>query len=212
MAGKKKTKEDTRVNPFRPYLKELRLAYSRIDSSPVNRFDWLLRFAYEDLSALSAGQRSDRIWEMLVFGANGAEPDDFGVDETYRRVFRLTDRGDASWSVWAKDLLNKFQAAMKQNLDAYFSSDGWKHRKAANAETIWYISGDYRILKLPPPPFPLDVLIDVAFDLVKTQCERIRQCERCKKPFVEKRKGRARFCSRKCSGYVKLKKWRQRQK
>src|SRR5262245_32495241 len=80
MATLKRTKgvQQVKQDAFRPHMKELRLAYRRIGSSPIKRLDWLVRFAYENPAALSAGQLTDRRWDLIMFSARGAKPEEFG--------------------------------------------------------------------------------------------------------------------------------------
>jgi hypothetical protein len=112
------------------------------------------------------------------------------------------------------DMFSKsFQEKMKANFQAYFSRGGWSHKRPDIEEKLVfdYNPAEGQMQYIGTAPQPVDFLVDYSFDLLKAGRDRMRKCERCKKPFVEKRKGRARFCSRKCSAYVKLKNWREKE-
>src|SRR5262245_14642440 len=123
MAKKKKDKD---IEEQKQELKELRLAYKRMNSSPVKRLDWLLRFAYEDLSALSAGQLSDRTWELVIFAAKGAKPEEliWAVDREdipppawpYWDAMLLIPSDSAAQTAAARTL-ESFHKEMKKNFD-----------------------------------------------------------------------------------------------
>lgn len=201
---------DPFLDPFRPYLKELKLAYKRMNSSPIKRLDWLLRFAYEDLSSLSAGQLSDRRWELVMFAGEGAKPEKLDAPDSSNPLLLLPDHNPAL----TDRFLRSFQEEMKANFQGYFSPKGWRYKRPEIEEFLVfdYDPAKYQVQYTGTLPGPVEFLVDISFDLLKAGRDRMRKCERCKKPFVEKRKGRARFCSRKCSAYVKLKKWREKKK
>ena len=50
-----------------PVMKELELAYSRIDGKSIKRLRWLLDFAESDFDKLSEGKLVDVGWEMAAF-------------------------------------------------------------------------------------------------------------------------------------------------
>jgi hypothetical protein len=104
-----------------------------------------------------------------------------------------------------------FQEKMKANFQAYFSKEGWHYKRSeAEGRIVFDAPEFYQVKYTGTYPGAVDFLVDISWDLLTAEFERMRRCERCKKPFVEKRKGRARFCSRQCSAYVKLKNWREK--
>lgn len=65
------------VKPFADQtIKEMRLAYARINGSSVRRLRWLLNFADLNLDELSEGQLIDVRWEVALFGLN-VDPNDY---------------------------------------------------------------------------------------------------------------------------------------
>src|SRR5262245_10758718 len=143
MAKKKKIKprgEQIQEQIFQPHLKELRLAYKRMNSSPIKRLDWLLRFAYEDLSSSSAGQLSDRKWELSMFAGEGTKPEKLGHLLTHSYVHFLLPEPHTPAAT--DNFLKSFQEKMKANFQAFFSTKGWSNKKSEVEETLVFDSKD----------------------------------------------------------------------
>src|SRR5215813_13620590 len=133
---KDKTIEKQKRGIFTPYLKELRLAYKRMNSSPVKRLDWLLRLAYDDPSTLSAGQLADRVWEMVMFAARGAKPEELSRAPARGEIplpalqhwdAAVLLPSDSAAQAATMRTLESFHEEMKKNFDAYFSVTGWRY-------------------------------------------------------------------------------------
>src|SRR5262245_48356479 len=100
----------------------------------------MLRFAYEDLSSLSAGQLSDRKWELTMFAGEGTKPEELGHLPTYFYVRFLLP--DPHAPAEADTFFRSFQAKMKANFQAFFSTKGWSHKKSEVEEKLVFDSKD----------------------------------------------------------------------
>jgi hypothetical protein len=64
-------------------IKELTLAYKRINGAPAKRLQWLLNLSELDLEALSEDRPADLRWEVVVFGL-GRKPEQLTRDREDR--------------------------------------------------------------------------------------------------------------------------------
>src|SRR5262245_22543725 len=216
MRNKRKPGPGQRVLKLEPIKlpRELLLAGRRIGASPTKRMKWLLTFAYMNLDDLSEGQRSDLVWEVKAFmlPPNIAEPASssrLGVLLALNRGF-VVEREEISDST-----VQTFQEFAKSGLQAAFFEGGWKFTYPERTETIslglklgeksWPGgSGQFDIPSLK------ELFETTSFDLVKAEMGRLGTCAnpRCRKPFVAEKEGKGRFCSPRCSAYVRTARFR----
>lgn len=181
--------------------REVALARERIGTTRIAELKWLLKFAYADLERMSGGQRDDLGWEFVAFSFDApvAQPVDYAVR------FQLEPRVH----VHPEDL-RRFHESAREGLDSFFSS-GWEMTRPEVFER----------LKVGTRPFAFESpknyqprRVRYAFDLVRANCDRLLICSnpKCKKPFVVEKKGRGQFCSPRCSAYVRILRFRTKQK
>jgi hypothetical protein len=210
--GRKETNRFADLPPI-ALPKELELASSRIGDSSVRRLKWLVNFAALGLDGLSQGQRSDLGWEIKAF----LFPSDIQSAITkwggnygygYASLFALIvheplDRGAIS--------VEKFQAFTKSGLESAFHHGGWEFTYPRRTEKVSLMSKEGEVAVLwfdrnsPTQAFEITV-----FDLIKAERERLGLCgnERCRKPFVTEKKHKGKFCSPRCSAYVRTARFR----
>ncbi len=107
-------------------------------------------------------------------------------------------------------LVRKFQMLLGQGFDDFFySMTGWKISRPPTEESLIYNAGEI-MTRGSNPPSPEIRLINLAFDLVKAEGERLILCNnpKCRRRFVSARKDRAMYCSPRCSAYVRVNKAR----
>lgn len=191
--------------------KEIKLASGRVGTKPVDRLRWLLDFAEEDLAALSQGQLSDRGWEVAAI----LLPPDFQSRTDYTTgldLLTLTQpiRNGLTKRV-PEQLVQKFHHQLKQGLDSLFKGPGWEISEPEKRKKLILIDPPhYGSAVQVDIPRPEDRLIMATFNLFEAERGRWGNCgnPNCKRPFVTARKGRAMFCSPRCSAYVRVNKAR----
>jgi hypothetical protein len=250
MAKKKITKKTKAMLPSAPPpdfgipIRELELAYHRINGTPTRRLRWLLEFAYLDLNKLSEGRLADLRQELLVFGLNRnpANPLDIALDfhlltfplpmnESIPRseIEKLISKGTTEEEHKQHDqavqaerrkgaplwLMNRFQETMRAAFDKLFEGEQWRVTRPSHEEgiAINVRNKDGALWAQNPPSFTAEeILLIQAIDLIKAEKARLKRCEnpKCSRSprFVAAKKTRARFCSAKCSAYVRVNKAR----
>src|SRR5262249_33184537 len=110
----------------------------------------------------------------------------------------------------------------KAGLLAAFSPGGWEFTYPRRTETITLdsreggkkiglVSTGFFTLDIPSLEQNLKEVFEItSFDLIKAEMDRLGICgnPRCRKPFVTEKKGKGRFCSPRCSAYVRIAKFR----
>lgn len=205
---KSKAHEDVIRQRLAPVLKELQLAYGRIKPSPIARLQWLIDLSYEDIASLSAGQLSDREWDMVMFGVE-VKPEELLLLENNIALMK--------YDFLSRDrhaLLTSFQKVLKIKIDRLLDDQPWIHTDPTITRSISLPGSRVADQTTNMDLDPLTWLMGTAFNLAEAEQPRLHRCANpgCKKLFIEKRKGRARFCSRKCSAYVRVKNWRKDQR
>jgi len=202
------TTAELRRKTLAPVMKELQLAHKRINTSPISRLQWLIDLSYEDLSSLSAGQLSDREWDMVIFGVE-VKPEDLLLLENKIAIIK--------YDFLSKDrhlLLADFQKLLEIKINRLLAGEPWKHTFPKITKTISLSGSEEGDETARVDIDPGTWLLGTAFTLAKAERPRLHRCANpsCEKLFIEKRKGRARFCSRKCSAYIRVKNWRKEQR
>ena len=194
--------------------RELVLATKRIGEAPIKRVKWLLEFAYMNLEDLSEGRRSDLAWEVRAFVLLSigelvtSSKKDMNVNVMTAFVRVQTEQV-------SDETVRKFQAFTRCGLQAAFFEGGWEFTYPKRTEKIslglkagdesWPGgSGQFEIPSLK------ELFETNSFSLVKAEMGRLGLCAnlRCQKPFVTEKKGKGRFCSPRCSSYVRIAKFR----
>jgi len=206
------------------FYRELELARKRVGLESVDRVRWLLDFVSKDIENLSQGQETDMKWEILGFSTPlkfEIPPIEYGSAWFMIRNQRYLDQLEASGKEINRDAnlgwlsIEAVHSQLKQNLDGFFNTKNefgswWKITRPPTKERMGFN------LKSGTTTHFFDVfdlsvdyinLINVgAFDLVHAARERLGVCKnpRCQRRFVAIRKGRAKFCSARCSAYVRI--------
>ncbi len=199
-------------------LDALALARTRVGTYPAKRLRWLLKFAYLDWDSLGADRAGDLRWEVAEFGLNkkpaqlrhGPDMDIALVGLSYapHGATAETDKGASP------ALIRQFQATMRAAFEILFLGQQWRVVRPTYEERIalFIKAKDGSYWADNPPPFTgHDFLLMQAIDLIKTEKERLKLCQnpRCAtKRFVAEKKGRAFFCSPRCSAWVRVNKAR----
>ncbi len=187
--------------------KEIRLANGRVGITAVARLKWLLDFAYEDLSNLSQGQLSDRGWEVAALVIDLDFRTSFA--EGIQLIFSVLDKStpnDPTRKV-SEHLIRKFHDLLRQGVDDFFKGSGWKITEPERERRIGLTGPPHHLrFMVVDGVRPEDQLIIKAFNLFDTEVDRLGNCRNpnCKRLFVAARKGRAFFCSPRCSAYVRV--------
>jgi hypothetical protein len=112
-------------------------------------------------------------------------------------------------------LMERFQRTMRAAFDKLFEGEQWRVTRPSHEEGIAIGVKDKTgaLWAQNPPSFTAqDLLLIQAIDLIKAEKARLKRCENPKCPrnprFVAAKKTRARFCSAKCSAYVRVNKAR----
>ena len=175
--------------------RELDLARARLDAK--GRAQWLLEFAYADLSQLSQGARADLSYEVLAFGAQDA----VSLGVTLMGAFMVDD---------VAKLVESFQREVRERFDQARAGHSWtftypQREKEVSLFNRFAVSAE-KVKPQKGTKVWIENLLAAATDLVEKDREKFGICEnpRCKSPFVAQRKGRVRFCSPRCSAYVRV--------
>jgi hypothetical protein len=201
-----------------PAMKELELAYDRINGNSIRRLRWLLNFAYGDFDKLSEGKKVDVGWELAAFA----------LPDNPRRLSpdALLDASTILWDDKVPEhpnvpvlilqdpkpslvLVRSFQEQMKKDFETLYSGE-WlaftypqKIKRIAiphlsRKPDMWEALAAHELLKLR------------AFELLEAEKDRLWVCENpnCKKKFVSAKQGRTRFHSPTCSAYVRIRRSR----
>ncbi len=193
--------------------REITLASERLGKTPTSRLKWLLQFAQSDLDSLSAGRWADVGWEVAAFSL----PEKIlagkgGIEEKKNAMVSLVLLVPLSPKPWTvpQEIVRKFHNSIKQGFEAFFGG-GWEIERPAIKEKIVYAGGQTRI-RSGVFPGAITVLSLRAFDTISAEIQRIGKCEspRCGRPFVADKKGRGRFCSPRCSAYVRIARFRKK--
>jgi hypothetical protein len=164
---------------------------------------------------LSEGRRSDLAWEIKAFvlPANIAE-----LVASFSRA-SLLDVGSTLVRVEAEQVSDEtvraFQAFVRAGLQAAFFEGGWEFKRPEKTEKVSLglkVGGESWPGGAAQFDFPsLKEIFEVtSFDLVKAEMARFGLCANphCRKPFVTEKEGKGRFCSLRCSAYVRMAKFR----
>jgi hypothetical protein len=191
--------------------KDLVLAAERIGHTSIKRLKWLLTFSALDLNGLSQGQLSDLVWEIKAFLF---PPDIQSViqkhsNDGYRVLFVVLenepgDRGAIS--------VEKFQAFVKHGIESGFHG-GWEFTYPKRTEKVGFKSKEGEVTPLEFDVTSARQAFEVTvFDLMKAERDRIGLCanERCRKPFMTEKEDKGRFCSPRCSAYVRMSRFREK--
>jgi len=219
----KPLKQKARKVDFASTARELNLAYGRVDSVPTRRLKWLLDFASLDLNTLSEGRLADLRWEVVVFGLNreleqlGDEQELFFDLGTLRSPLFPPKSPEAMIAEVNKgaslDLMREFQRTMHTAFDTLFDGEQWRVARPTREEGIALpirTKTGARWAQNPPAYLGHDILLMQAIDLIKAEKDRLKICDnnKCKRRFVAAKRTRARFCSSKCSAWVRVNKAR----
>jgi hypothetical protein len=217
MRNKKNRAAHQRVVKWEPIKvpKELVLAGTRIGETPIKRVKWLLAFAYMNLDDLSEGRRADLAWEIKAFvlPANIAQ-----LVASFSKA-SLLDVGPPLVRVEheqvSDETVRAFQAFARAGFQAAFFEGGWQFERPKRTERIslslkageesW--PGGAAQLDFPSLK---ELFESTSFDLVKAEIARFGICAnpRCRTPFVTEKEGKGRFCSPRCSAYVRTARFR----
>jgi len=205
------------------FPRELELARERVGPEPVDRVRWLLSFVDKDIGRISRGQETDLRYEILAFSSppKPKSPQDRQDSTLFllRDALHL-DRLEASGKeITREDRLSwlsieEIHSRLKQKLDGFFSLKGWKVERPPITEEMVFDPRHGTTMKIVSKqsrtPDLINLIIIWAFDLVYSERERLGICKspRCQRRFVAIRKERAKFCSPRCSAYVRVSKKR----
>ncbi len=203
--------------------RELVLAGNRIGESSTKRMKWLFSFAGLNLDNLSEGQRSDLAWEIKAFLLPLRTTE---VLASLKRDERTIVPSSNAGLLAAQNVLialtvveepvsdetmRRFQDFVKVGVKAAFGH-GWDFTYPQRTERLRL--GDRGPIR-PVGPFrsfpPLkEVFETTSYDLIKGEMDRLGECAnpRCRKPFVTEKAGKGRFCSSRCSTYVRIARFR----
>jgi hypothetical protein len=176
--------------------RELKLANNRLNAK--GRARWLLEFAYLDLSQLSQGARSDLSYEVYAFGL---------TDHPTSSV----DAAMLHFAAHKTDDLNKltedFQKEARDRFDEAIAGGAWVFQYPEVSRHLRL----FHQIKIPATTFTaqnfgVNRLLKIATDLLDKEQGKFGVCNnpRCQRPFVSQRKGRVKFCSPRCSAYVRV--------
>ena len=200
--------------------RELSLAGKRIGAGSTKRMKWLLSFAYMNLDDLSEGQRSDLAWEINAFILPGKTNEFLASSKPGIISMNFDPKIVSAAAIPASDAtVRTLQDFTKAGLQAAFSG-GWEFTYPKRTETITLDSrGSEKkvglvftgFFDIPSLEQALKEIFETtSFDLIKAEMDRLGICgnPRCRKPFVTEKKGKGRFCSPRCSAYVRIAKFR----
>lgn len=185
---------------------------------------WLLDFAYRDLSKLDKKGVIDTGLEILAFAVDGYEPlKEFstGIFEPLPFLFEILGH-DGLFVAQSNRLVDNFQREIRTRFDDCKLGRWWEYKAPAPVERFTV----FRVMSLDKHGHSmgfathasntnestLDILLGTATKVVKREAERFTICQnqRCNSPaFVAERKRRAKYCSARCSAYVRVNKARR---
>lgn len=225
--AKKRTTGKVIPDNLAPFIRELTLAYERINGNSMNRLRWLLSFAERDLSNASSGSLVNIGWEVAAFAIN-AKPDSvphefpkyvdlgllmapWGPPEVQRR---LDAKEPGNQENVSPSLVLHFQRRMKDIFEKLYSGQRWEYKyppivKQIAIPHIRDSKGELRTDTAEA--MPAHELLELrAFELIEAEKDRLMICAnpKCKRRFVATKKGRAVFHSPTCSAYVRIAKSR----
>src|SRR5262249_108106 len=201
--------------------RELSLAGKRIGEGSTKRMKWLLSFAYMNLDDLSEGQRSDLAWEINAFILPGKTSEFLWASSRSDLISSNFDPKIVSAAVIpvSDATMRTVQDFTKAGLQAAFSG-GWEFTYPKRTETIFLDSRESEkkvglvstgFFDIPSLKETIKEIFETtSFDLIKAEMDRLGICgnPRCRKLFVTEKKGKGRFCSPRCSAYVRIAKFR----
>jgi len=189
--------------------KELVLASGRIGDSSVKRLKWLLNFAALNLDGLSQGQLSDLVWEIKAFlfppNIQSAINSNYGYQNLFAWLMHYP--ADDHGTISEKNA----QAFAKSGLESAFHHGGWEFTYPRRTEKVALMSKEGEVAMLQFDSTSATQAFEITvFDLIKAERERLGLCanDRCRKPFVTEKKYKGRFCSPRCSAYVRVARFR----
>ena len=201
------------------FHRELELARERVGLETVDRVRWLLNFVDKDIGRISRGQETDVRYEILAF-SSPSNPRSLHERQDSTLFFLRSalhlDQLEASGKEVTRDdrlswlSIEEIHSRLKQKLDGFFSLKGWKIERPPITEEMVFDprhSTTRKIVSnLNRTPDLINLIIIWAFDLVYSERERLGICKspRCQRRFVAIRKERAKFCSPRCSAYVRV--------
>ena len=205
-----------------PHMKELELAYSRINGSSIRRLRWLLDFAYSEFDKLSEGKRVDVGWELAAFAL---------TDNPRRLSHEALLDAHTILQPWGEELdkvpKQPDALVLVENLKPSLALVRWFQKEMKNAfETLY--SGEWFSFTRPQQTKRIaiphlsqkpdmwealaahELLMLRAFELLEAEKNRLLICENptCKKKFVATKQRRSRFHSPTCSAYVRIRRSR----
>ncbi|MCZ6626283.1 MAG: hypothetical protein O7B35_18940 [Deltaproteobacteria bacterium] len=207
------------------FYRELELARKRVGLESVDRVRWLLDFVSKDIKDLSQGQATDIKWEILGFSTPlkfETPPKEYGSSWFWIRNLQYLDQLEASGKEINRDdnlgwlSIEAVHSQLKKELDGFFDykdewTSGWMIIRPKVKESMGFDirSGTTSHFVYALDQYTVDYinLINVwAFDLVHAAGEQLGVCKntRCQRRFIAIRKGRAKFCSARCSAYVRI--------
>jgi hypothetical protein len=208
MRNKKTAKKRAKATPpilqdFESILRELPLATKRLNDK--ERARWLLEFAYTDLTTLSTGSRLDLQSEVYAFG--------LPTDPAGLTGDRLSDvRNDLIVLTRDSDLVESFQKALRSRFDKAKTGHDWEWLQPERLKAFQLFVNVKPALghggRSGSIADGVEHLMAVATDLLERERDRFGVCERCEQMFAAQRKGKVRFCSPRCSAYVRVTKAR----
>jgi len=203
-----------------PVRKELAAAYTVVGNTPPKRLKWLLLFADKNLDELSQGRLVDLGWEVVMFGVN-KKPNELEKDwDSFFNLGVLTapyndeerskrrDKGVIPLNP-SHALVRKFHSTMQKVFDQLFEDEWWEYQPPAKvyriALSIKGSDGAYRANEVRDVTAD-ELLMACAFDLIKAEKARLGICQNpnCKRRFATLRKTIGKFCSSRCSAYVRV--------
>ncbi len=201
------------------FQKELELARARVGLESVDRVRWLLDFVGKDIDHLSQGQMVDLRWEVLaVTSPLNPQSDQERWDSTlfplrsqqHRNQLEAEGKESRGHDRLAWLPFNDIHSHLKGLVDDFFSGRGWQIDRPQIHEILSFNPEHGTTMKTfsrsASDPHLINLIILWAFDLVYEERERLGVCKnpRCNRRFAATRKGRATFCSARCSAYVRV--------
>ncbi len=205
------------------FYRELGLARKRVGLESVDRVRWLLSFVDKDIGRISRGQETDLRYEILAFSSPPKPKSPQERQDSTLFLLRSAlhlDKIEASGKEVTRDdrlswlSIEEIHSRLKQKLDGFFSLKGWKIERPPITEEMIFDPRHGTTMKIVSKqsrtPDLINLIIIWAFDLVYSERERLGICKspRCQRRFVALRKERAKFCSPRCSAYVRVSKKR----
>jgi len=221
-AAKPTKKQSTKLPAplLEPVMKELELAYSRINGNSIRRLCWLLDFAESDFDKLSEGKLVDVGWETAAFAlpdnprrlsyealsevSSILEPwgEEIGEVKAPSSSFGVSEIQATKPSL---ELVRWFHEHIKRAFEALYSGErlAFKYPGTTKWIALQQIGGKPDSWEELPPH---ELLMLRAFELLEAEKDRLRICEspNCKKRFVATKRGLSRFHSPTCSAYVRI--------